>query len=319
MFYRSSFEVNPSKGKHELVWLWHHWSMPIASAIDHYENFPVASVLCPPQWRAAVVAIYRVARWADDVADEGDDTPAERLARLEALRRVLQRLWADDASVMREVDWTGLLVPLHAARQRHGLPLAPFLDLLDAFEQDVRWSADGRRYRDDAELLDYCRRSANPVGRLMLHLAGVSGPTALAHSDAICTGLQLVNLWQDLGQDRARGRWYVPDAWLLQAGLDPRRPMADWTDAELAPVVQRGCRLALHHLRAGWSLPLAIGGRFGWELRLVLQGALRVLQHIQALDWRALHQRPTLRARDLPLLVWRAWHHRLPSIPARSA
>jgi len=299
--------------------LWQHPTMAFASAVDHYENFPVASLLCPPQWREAVVAIYRVARWADDVADEGDAPPAERLAQLAALRDLLQRLWSDDDTVTRQADWAPMLVPLQAARQRHGLPLAPFLDLLDAFEQDVRWTADGRRYRDDAELLDYCRRSANPVGRLMLHLAGVQTPTALAHSDAICTGLQLVNLWQDLGQDRARGRWYVPDAWLRHAGLDPHRPLADWTDAELTPVVQRGCRLALHHLRAGWSLPLAIGGRFGWELRLVLQGALRVLQHIQALGWRTLHQRPTLRARDLPLLVWRAWHHRPPSNPALCA
>ena len=288
--------------------------MALASAVDHYENFPVASVLCPPQWRDAVVAIYHVARWADDAADEGDAAPAERLTRLATLRDLLQRLWNSDGAVVREANWAPLLTPLQAAQMRHGLPLAPFLELLDAFEQDVRWTAEGRRYHDEAELLDYCRRSANPIGRLMLHLAGISAPEALRQSDAICTALQLVNLWQDLGQDRARGRWYVPEAWVAQAGLDPHKPLADWSDAEVAPIVQRGCRLALRHLQAGWPLPLAIGGRFGWELRLVLQGALRVLQRMQALGWRTLHQRPTLRATDLPLLAWRAWHHRPPPI-----
>ncbi|WP_318769067.1 squalene synthase HpnC [Tepidimonas sp.] len=286
--------------------------MAWGSAVDHNENFPVASLLCPPAWRGAVRALYRLARWADDVADEGHASPSERLQRLQALRAALLDPRAAAASVT-DATLAALVADWQRAQQQHGLPQEPVLALLEAFEQDVRWRASGRRYADEAELLDYCRRSANPIGRLLLHLAGQHDPAAQAESDAICSALQLINLWQDLGPDVARGRWYLPDAWLLAHGLDPQRPPDRFSADELAPVVLQGCALARSLLRRGWALPLRLDGRFGWELRLVLQGGLRVLQRIEALRGRTLLQRPRLHPMDLPRLLWRAVWHRPPA------
>ncbi|TSE18314.1 15-cis-phytoene synthase [Tepidimonas alkaliphilus] len=286
--------------------------MGLAHAVDHYENFPVASLLCPPRWRGAVVALYGLARWADDVADEGDRPAAQRLALLRRLRAELQREPAGPAAD--DAPWGARVRDWHAARRRHGLPLQPVLDLLDAFEQDVRWTAQRRRMADEAELLDYCRRSANPVGRLMLHLAGVRDPRAQAESDAVCTALQLINCWQDLGVDEARGRRYLPDAWLRRHGLNPQRPLTDHDAEALTPVVRHGCAVARAALARGWDLPRRVGGRFGWELRLVLQGGLRVLQRVEALGGRVLAQRPRLRGADVPLLLWRALAHRPPAV-----
>ncbi|MCS6809915.1 MAG: squalene/phytoene synthase family protein, partial [Tepidimonas sp.] len=151
--------------------------MAWGSAVDHDENFPVASLLCPPAWRGAVRALYRLARWADDVADEGHASPAERLQRLQALRAALLDL-RDAAASGTDATMTARVAEWQQARLRHGLPQEPVLALLEAFEQDVRWRASGRRYADEAELLDYCRRSANPIGRLLLHLAGQHDPAA---------------------------------------------------------------------------------------------------------------------------------------------
>lgn len=293
--------------------------MAWGSRIDHYENFPVASVLCPPRWRAAVVALYRFARTADDVADEGDAPPEARLAALAALRDGLRALWHGDGHPPPGPPtlpgaWTGMWAALDDARRRHALPLVPLLALLEAFEQDVRWTAEGRRYRDAAELLAYCERSANPVGRLLLHLAGVDDTTAQRESDAWCTALQLVNLWQDVGVDLARGRCYLPDAWLHDAGLRPEAAPSTWDDARLARVVERGCRLAAQHLRCGWGLPRRVGGRFGWELRLVGAGAATVLERIAAWGYRTRQRRPRLHPWDTAGLLWRAWRWQPPAV-----
>jgi squalene synthase HpnC len=165
------------------------WTITAVS-IDHYENFPVASVLCPPALRPAVTAIYWFARTADDIADEGDADTASRLAELSEYRADLLAMLASGAPSLR---WPKVFAALNQTLQTHALPPALLLDLLSAFEQDVHKHS----YADRAELLDYCRRSANPVGRLLLHLYGVSGGAALRQSDAICTALQLVNFWQD--------------------------------------------------------------------------------------------------------------------------
>ena len=181
-------------------------------SVDHYENFPVASVLCPPALRPAIRAIYHFARTADDIADEGPAAADERLADLAAYRRELVAACQGLAPGAR---WHGVFEPLASCVREFALPPRLLHDLLDAFEQDVRHPA----YADRAALLDYCRRSANPVGRLLLHLYGITDATALRQSDAVCSALQLVNFWQDLGVDGPRRRHYVPASDLQAHGV----------------------------------------------------------------------------------------------------
>ena len=274
--------------------------------VDHYENFPVASRLCPPAIRPAVVAIYHFARTADDIADEGDAPPAQRLADLHACRTELHRVVQRQPPSPR---WQRVFVPLAAAIERHALPPALLHDLLDAFEQDVR----NPPYPDRAALLDYCRRSANPVGRLLLHLYGEQGEAARRESDAICSALQLANFWQDFGRDLARGRCYASEADLRAHGLvrADLRPDADTpaTRALVRDLVAWARTLMLQ----GAPLVHRLRGRSGWELRLVVQGGLRILEKIDAMQHAALSHRPTLNAADAPLLAWRAIGMRPPA------
>ena len=268
-------------------------------SVEHYENFPVASWLCPPALRPAVAAIYWFARTADDLADEGEAQPCDRLADLQAYRADLAAVAASDRVSRR---WSGVFEPLGSILSVHALPIALFNDLLSAFEQDVV----KHEYADRAELLDYCRRSANPVGRLLLSLYGVTGAEALRQSDAVCTALQLANFWQDLGLDVSRGRFYIPALDLAQyAGA--HQAMRDGHDtpqtrAVLADVVAWARSLMLD----GAALVHAIPGRAGWELRLVVQGGLRILEKIDALGFATVRTRPALRWHDAPLLLWRA-------------
>jgi hydroxysqualene synthase len=270
--------------------------------VDHYENFPVASVLCPPAMRPAVVAIYHFARTADDIADEGDAEAAQRLADLAAYRADLAAVLAGQPPGPR---WPQVFGPLAASIGAFALPGAPLHDLLDAFAQDTR----NPLYADRAELLDYCRRSANPIGRLLLHLYGVGDPLALQRSDAVCTALQLINFWQDLSVDLPRRRVYLPMSDLRAHGLDATSlgpgPVPD--SAATRSLVAGLCRWARDLMHQGAPLALQLPGRAGWELRLVVQGGLRILEKIDAMDHATLQQRPRLRATDLPPLLWRAW------------
>lgn len=276
---------------------------PAPLPVTHYENFPVASWLCPRALRPPIAAIYAFARTADDIADEGDAAPGQRLADLHAYESELRSVAAGAASGAR---WSEVFAPLAAMIERHALPLPLLTDLLSAFRQDVERTQSAEPYADRAELLDYCRRSANPVGRLLLHLYGVGEPEALAQSDAICTALQLINFWQDLSVDLPRQRWYVPQADAAKHGLQaqalqaqPRSPASDRLVAELAAWA-RSC------MNAGAPLVHRLPGRAGWELRLVVQGGLRVLDKIDTLQGGCLSQRPRIRAWDAPLLLARA-------------
>ena len=283
-------------------------------SIDHYENFPVASVLCPPALRPAVAAIYWFARTADDIADEGEADPAHRLAELDAYRADLLAALSAGTPSRR---WPEVFEPLGRTLQTHALPAALLLDLLSAFEQDVVKHA----YADRSELLDYCRRSANPVGRLLLHLYGVRGGEWLDRSDAICTALQLINFWQDLGIDTRRGRLYVTAADCERFGVAASALLQARTET---PAVR-----ALIRELVGWARSLmlegaplvhAVPGRAGWELRLVVQGGLRILDKIEALNFATLATRPALRWYDAPLLLWRALWMRVPvSLVARES
>ncbi|MDR7304952.1 squalene synthase HpnC [Rhodoferax saidenbachensis] len=280
---------------------------PAATPIAHYENFPVASWLCPPHLRAPIAAIYHFARTADDIADEGDASPAQRLASLQAYRQALQQA-AEGGTAF--ADWPQVFGPLQWAIQQYALPTQLLHDLLDAFVQDIEKTRDRTGYADDAELLDYCRRSANPVGRLLLHLYGVHDPEALAQSDAICTALQLINFWQDLSVDIPRGRYYLSDAARAQFGVPQADVLAQRQTESATKLIAASAQSARATMLRGAPLVHRLPGRAGWELRLVVQGGLRILDKIAALDHRTLNQRPVLRAWDFPLLLWRAWRMR---------
>jgi squalene synthase HpnC len=267
-----------------------------APDVTHYENFPVASWLCPPRLRPAVAAIYWFARTGDDIADEGVDSADARLAALAAYRADLAALYADQPLSGR---WAAVFGPLAQARAQHALPLQPLDDLLDAFMQDVRKTDAGAGYADRAELLDYCSRSAAPIGRLLLHLYGIDAPEALRQSDAICNALQLINFWQDLSVDLPRGRYYLPQDRCAVHGTTQAAPVR----ALVAEQVQWARSLMLE----GAPLVHRVPGRMGWELRLVVQGGLAILDKIAALDHASWRERPRLHRFDGPGLLWRAW------------
>jgi squalene synthase HpnC len=287
----------------------HPGAAPLSAGVGHYENFPVASLLCPPALRPAVMAIYHFARTADDIADEGDADATQRLAELAAYRQALQASVTSGEPL--PTRWNGVFAPLREAIQQHNLPASLLHDLISAFEQDVRHTAAGHHYADTAELLDYCRLSANPVGRLLLHLYGVGDAPSLARSDQICSALQLINFWQDISVDLPRQRHYLPTDLLQRHGL-PREafdagasPDAA-TQVRMAQAVAALCAQARALMQQGAPLARRIPGRAGWELRLVIQGGLLILDKIAALQHRSWQQRPRLGARDLPRLLWRA-------------
>jgi squalene synthase HpnC len=281
-----------------------------AAPIDHYENFPVASWLCPAHLRAPIAAIYHFARTADDIADEGDATPAQRLAELQAYRQVLEASYAGEsvgrAQSQHSQTWPHVFLPMRAAIQTHQLPAQLLHDLLDAFVQDIEKTRDRAGYADDAELLDYCRRSANPVGRLLLHLYGVTSEQALLESDAICTALQLINFWQDLSVDIPRGRYYLSAAMRAQFGVSQADVLAQRQTPATTQLIAAYAYAARASMLKGSKLVHRIPGRAGWELRLVVQGGLRILDKIEALNFATLNRRPTVGKWDVPLMLWRA-------------
>ena len=266
-------------------------------SVDHYENFPVASWLCPPALRPAVVATYHFARTADDLADEGDASTAARVQALQDYRADLNAIVAGRAPSPR---WQRVFVPL--AREMRRLQPTLLHDLLDAFEQDLN----PPRYRDRAHLLDYCRRSANPVGRLLLGLYGVTDPVSLRRSDAICSALQLINFWQDFSRDGPNGRLYVPQLDLHRHGVPAADVLACRDSAAARALIKDLCAWARALMLEGAPLTRTLPGRAGWELRFVVQGGLAILDKLAARGHDSLVHRPAVTARDLPRVAWRA-------------
>ncbi|MSQ56651.1 MAG: squalene synthase HpnC [Limnohabitans sp.] len=246
--------------------------------MEHYENFPVASFLCPPDLRAPIMAIYRFARTVDDIADEGGAVVEQRLQDLADIRQTLTQCSEQSPTFLR---WPEIFKPLHQEIQRRDLPIHLLHHLLDAFEQDVRYTHAGRRYNNRQELLNYCERSANPIGRLLLHLYKISDASALQESDCICTALQLINFWQDLSVDIPRGRFYLP------------------LDSNLKNEIEFANQL----MQQGQTLVHRVKGCAGWELRAVVQGGLRIIDKIHFIDTHIM--RPTLKTWDWPVLIWR--------------
>jgi squalene synthase HpnC len=264
--------------------------------VGHYENFPVASFLVPKALRPAVVAIYRFARAADDIADEGD---ADAAARLDALAAFDARL-ADIAAGRTPVEPP--FAALAAAVRRHGLPMAPFHDLVAAFRQDITV----KRYATMADVDDYCRRSADPVGRLVLALYGAATPANVAASDSICTALQLANFWQDVAIDWQKDRVYIPQDALARHRLDERAIADARADARWRALMRELTATTRARFAAGAALPRALPWRQGLELAAVIAGGRRILARIDAAGGDVFSRRPTLRAVDWLLVAARA-------------
>ena len=277
----------------------------------HYENFPVASLLLPAGMRPHIAAVYAFARTADDFADEGDRTPARRLAMLDDWGRRLASCVSGEAvgqaipnpqSLTPNPQSDAIFLALgHTIRSR-SLPVGLFEDLLSAFRQDVGT----RRYATWAELMDYCRRSANPVGRLVLRVAGHADDHLDRASDAVCTALQLTNFWQDLERDWQKGRLYVPRDecerfGAREADLDARVWSAAWREA-LSEMAARTRRLFDEGRAVGDSLD----GRLRYQLRLTWLGGVRILDRLDEIGFDVFRARPTLGKSDVPALLWDA-------------
>jgi squalene synthase HpnC len=265
-------------------------------SVDHYENFPVASILLPSRLRPAVEAIYAFARSADDLADEGDATPEQRLAALNAYEAELADIEAGGGGK------DPMFERLAQAIREYGLPLKPLHELLSAFKQDVLVS----RYQTYDTLLDYCSRSANPVGFLMLHLYGAADEENIRDSDAICTALQLINFLQDVAIDIHKERIYIPLEDLSRYAISP----AALDHASARPRWRSMMKFEVDRTRAlllsGAPLALRLNGRIGFELRMVVQGGLRILDAIEAVEYDVFLHRPKLSRRDWLAIFWAA-------------
>jgi phytoene synthase len=266
-------------------------------AVGHYENFPVASLLLPARLRRPVEIIYRFARSADDFADEGNDPPALRLARLDDYRAELARI------ERREPARAPLFQALEKIVQDHALPLQPFRDLLDAFSQDVTQ----KRYASFTEVLDYCRRSANPVGRLLLHLFKRTTDSDLRQSDAICSALQLINFWQDVDLDYAKDdRIYLPQDEMARHGVTERHLAEKTCDEAWRSLMRLQVSRARALMLSGKDLGRTLPGRVGLEIRATAQGGLAILGKIEAAGYDVFRKRPVLTAFDWPFLLLKA-------------
>lgn len=279
-------------------------------ARTHYENFPVASHLLPSRMRPHVAAIYAYARVADDIADEGTVATDLRLARLDEWTARLHVAVGDapgadaGASVL-DAEMAALapsivLATAHTIRAV-GLPIDLFDDLVSAFRQDITVP----RYASWAALVDYCRRSANPVGRLVLRIGGWQDDVLDESSDAVCTALQLTNFWQDLAIDWRRGRLYVPVEEYEAAGarLDAL-DRGEWTDQWRLALSRSAARTRALFDR-GRAVCDGVTGRLRYELRATWLGGVRVLDRLEAAGFDVFHSRPSLGASDVPALAWR--------------
>jgi squalene synthase HpnC len=255
------------------------------------------------------MAIYHFARTADDIADEGGASPEQRLTELSSYRLALACSLGEANTAATDTRWDKVFGPLARAIQQYQLPGPLLHDLISAFEQDVRHTASGHRYANEAELLAYCRLSANPIGRLLLHLYGIHDKVSLLQSDAVCGALQLINFWQDISVDLPRQRSYLPLDALGRHGLqltDFCSPIDADRSTRCQVLVSELCGQARTLMNQGAPLALRIPGRAGWELRIMVQGGLRILDKIGTMEYRSWQSRPTLAKADVPLLLWRA-------------
>jgi len=273
-----------------------------ALARSHYENFPVASALLPRPMRPHIAAVYAFARTADDMADEGDAPGADRRAALDAWQR---RLHAAVESAAWSPSGTRddlILAAAAASIQTLDLPLSLFDDLISAFGQDTMTN----RYASWADVFDYCRRSANPIGRLVLRIAGYRDTALDRSSDALCTALQLTNFWQDFGRDWRAGRLYVPRDVQRAAGADESQLGGGTMTGPWARAIEQCIAVTRDRFAEGRAVCDGVRGRLRAELRFTWLGGTRILERVERGRFALVDRRPALRAADVPLLTWRA-------------
>ena len=274
-----------------------------ALARSHYENFPVASRLLPRPMRPHIAALYAFARVADDIADEGAASTAERQMELAAWQRRLHEAVAS-APPTESSDDRGALILVAVAHSIRtlDLPLRLFDDLVSAFGQDTMTN----RYASWADVLDYCRRSANPVGRLVLRIAGYREAALDGSSDALCTALQLTNFWQDFGRDWRAGRLYIPREVQVVAGADEAELARGAIGAAWGRALERCLGVTRELFREGRAVCDGVSGRLRAELRFTWLGGMRVLERVEHDRLALFERRPSLGAADVPVLLWRA-------------
>ena len=263
----------------------------------HYENFPVGSIILPRRLRRPIHAIYAFARTADDIADEGNATPEQRQQQLNELKTELDRIATQkqpETELMRQLN--------DHAIAPHEIPLQPFYDLLSAFVQDTHKT----RYQNFGELIDYARRSANPVGRIILHLYGEHDAQSIAQSDGICTALQLINFWQDIAIDWQKNRVYLPKDDLAKYHVSEDDIAAGKITPNLQKLLQYECHKTQKILHAGAPLGKKLKGWLGLELRLIILGGDCILQKLAQNQYDVFLQRPVLQKRDWINLLKRA-------------
>jgi len=268
----------------------------LALASTHYENFPVASILLPMRLRKPIGLIYAFARQADDFADEGDLTPEQRLELLNGFKLELDKITHNQATD------SALFTALNAMIKQHNLPLAPFYDLLDAFSQDVVKS----RYENFGEVMDYCRRSANPVGRLLLHLYGYATPRNIGLSDAICSALQIINFLQDVAIDYKKDRIYFPLDEMQKYKITEKQIANAETHGTWSMFMEFEIDRARRLLQSGAPLGLVLPGRIGLEMRMIIAGGERILHKLHKSRGDIYNQRPVLSPRDWLYMSYRA-------------
>jgi squalene synthase HpnC len=264
---------------------------------DHYDDFPVARILLPKALRAPVGVIYHVARTLDDIADEGDWSAAERHSRLADFRDGLDAVAEGRPAPVHPMLFAKLADVVRQCR----LPWQPFYDLVAAFDQDI----DTKRYADRLELLDFCHRSANPVGNLMLHLIHEATPENLADSDAICTALQLITFLRDVAADWRRGRIYIPEADRERFNVTEAHIAAGVVDDAWRGLMRHEVAQARALMLSGAPLALRVPGRFGLELCSVVHGGLRMLEVIERGGYDVFRAQPTLRTADWAVVLMR--------------
>lgn len=266
-------------------------------SVGHYENFPVGSLVLPQRLRRPIHIIYQFARTADDIADEGEIDSQQRLQDLDNLQAEL------DLIANGEIPKTVMMQALQKdVIKKFNIPLQLFYDLLSAFKQDVV----KKRYAHFGELVDYCRRSANPIGRMILHLYGETNPRSLAQSDGICTALQLINFWQDVAIDWQKERIYFPQEDLVKYGVSETQIAQGQVNKDFQRLMDYECHKAFNMLKAGAPLGKTLKGRMGFELRMIILGAQCILQKLEHCQYDIFHHRPKLNWKDWIKITKRA-------------